>query len=320
MARPSKSGLDYFPFDVDFFEDEKIEAIFVEFGIKGEITVVKLLCAIYRNGYFILWNDRLKIKLLKNLPGVSSELLELIVKRLVKWEFFNENLFNSAAILTSTGIQKRFFSVTKRRKQNEEFPYLLINVCNNPINVDNNNENADNNATKESKGKEEEYIPPIIPQGGMRDSDDSMIQIEQKLKSREAELLAKEQKLLKREAALKNQLSNKLPDISFVSDDFKDVFSSWLEYKREKKESYKSNKALEACYKKLLELSNNNPDTARLIVEQSMASNWSGIFELRNGNNGKGAFSSSTTGKSIAGSAENRQSGETPQKDYSQRF
>lgn len=167
---------------------------------------------------------------------------------------------------------------------------------------------------------EEEYIPPIIPQGGMSEPDNSLIEREQELKSREAELLAKEQELLKREAALKNQLSNKLPDISFVSDDFKDVFSSWLEYKREKKESYKSNKALEACYKKLLELSNNNPDTARLIVEQSMASNWSGIFELRNGNNGKGAFSSSTAGKAITGSAENRQSGETPQKDYSQRF
>lgn len=169
---------------------------------------------------------------------------------------------------------------------------------------------------------EEEYIPPITPQGGMSEPDNSLIEIEQELKSREAKLLAKEQELLKREAALKNQLSNKLPDISFVSDDFKDVFSSWLEYKREKKESYKSNKALEACYKKLLELSNNNPDIARLIVEQSMASNWSGIFELRNGNNGKGAFI--PNGSSAAGQVikptENRQSGETPQKDYSQRF
>lgn len=169
---------------------------------------------------------------------------------------------------------------------------------------------------------EEEYIPPITPQGGVSEPDNSLIEIEQELKSREAKLLAKEQELLRREAALKNQLSNKLPDISFVSDDFKDVFSSWLEYKREKKESYKSNKALEACYKKLLELSNNNPDIARLIVEQSMASNWSGIFELRNGNNGKGAFS--PNGSSAAGQVikptENRQSGETPQKDYSARF
>lgn len=165
---------------------------------------------------------------------------------------------------------------------------------------------------------EEEYIPPITPQGGMSEPDNSLIEIEQELKSREAKLLAKEQELLKREAVLKNQLSNKLPDISFVSDDFKDVFSSWLEYKREKKESYKSNKALEACYKKLLELSNNNPDIARLIVEQSMASNWSGIFELRNGNNGNGAFSPKSG--QVIKPTENRQSSETPQKDYSQRF
>ena len=53
MARPNKTGLDYFPFDIDFFDDEKIMAISGEFGIKGEITTVKLLCAIYRNGYFI---------------------------------------------------------------------------------------------------------------------------------------------------------------------------------------------------------------------------------------------------------------------------
>ena len=34
MARPRKTGLDYFPFDVDFFEDEKIVAIAGEFGLK----------------------------------------------------------------------------------------------------------------------------------------------------------------------------------------------------------------------------------------------------------------------------------------------
>ena len=71
-GRPKKKGLDYFPFAVDFFDDEKIGAISGEFGIKGEITTVKLLCAIYRNGYFILWNDLLKFKLLRNLPGISS--------------------------------------------------------------------------------------------------------------------------------------------------------------------------------------------------------------------------------------------------------
>lgn len=131
MARPNKQGLDYFPFDIDFFDDEKIEAISGEFGIKGEITAIKLLCAIYRNGYFILWNEMLKMKLLHNLPGVSSDLLDQIISRLVKWGFFEKSLFDSDRILTSRGIQERYFSAIKRRKNEVEMPYLLINVCNN---------------------------------------------------------------------------------------------------------------------------------------------------------------------------------------------
>lgn len=166
MPRPIKTGLDYFPFDVDFFQDEKIEAIFVEFGIKGEITAVKLLCAIYRNGYFILWNDRLKIKLLRDLPGVSSELLEQIVNRLCKWGFFDNTLFTSVKVLTSPGIQKRFFSVTKRRQKNEDYPYLLLEhtKCNNPVSVC-------NKYTKESKVNNPLYIPPLQNDGKEAESD-----------------------------------------------------------------------------------------------------------------------------------------------------
>ena len=180
MPRPIKTGLDYFPFDVDFFQDEKIEAIFVEFGIKGEITAVKLLCAIYRNGYFILWNDRLKIKLLRDLPGVSSELLEQIVNRLCKWGFFDNTLFTSVKVLTSPGIQKRFFSVTKRRQKNEDYPYLLlehtkcnnpVSVCNNPVSVCNNPVSVCNKYTKESKVNNPLYIPPLQNDGKEAESD-----------------------------------------------------------------------------------------------------------------------------------------------------
>lgn len=132
MARPIKNGLDYFPLDVDFFEDEKIEAISGEFGLKGEIATIKLLCAIYRNGYFILWDELLKMKLLKNLPGISPELLDRIVYRLVLWGFFDKNLFDSVKVLTSKGIQDRFFCATKRRKSSsKDDQYLLIDVDNN---------------------------------------------------------------------------------------------------------------------------------------------------------------------------------------------
>lgn len=152
MARPQKKGLDYFPFDCDFFNDEKIEAISGEFGIKGEITVVKLLCAIYKNGYFIQWSELYKMKLLKSLPGISPDLLDQIIKRLVLWGFFDKDLFDSASILTSKGIQVRYFEATKRRLSNNDFPYILINVNNNSVNVNNNSINVD--ISTQSKVKE----------------------------------------------------------------------------------------------------------------------------------------------------------------------
>lgn len=158
MARPNKQGLDYFPFDIDFFDDEKIEAISGEFGIKGEITAIKLLCAIYRNGYFILWNEMLKMKLLHNLPGVSPDLLDQIISRLVKWGFFEKSLFDSDRILTSRGIQERYFSAIKRRKNDEKPPYLLVNVCNNPS-------GKELMHTKTTQRKEKENKEEISPYG-----------------------------------------------------------------------------------------------------------------------------------------------------------
>ena len=154
MARPNKMGLDYFPFDIDFFEDEKIVAISGEFGIKGEIVAIKLLCAIYKNGYFILWNDLMKFKLLKNLPGVSSELLDSIMNRLVLWGFFDKDLFDSMGVLTSAGIQEVFSSDDGDVSSDTVNVYNNgVNVCNNPLTAD---INVCKNTTKKRKGNNKE--------------------------------------------------------------------------------------------------------------------------------------------------------------------
>ncbi len=80
----------------------------------------------------------------------------------------------------------------------------------------------------------------------------------------------------------KEKNNNITPIIPFeVAPEFQPAFSLWLEYKKEKKQSYKGEKSLKAIYKRLLTLSGNNPDVAMAIVEQSMANNWAGLFALK---------------------------------------
>ena len=110
---------------------------------------------------------------------------------------------------------------------------------------------------------------------------------EQELRNLESLLKAKEEELAKREAALKAKYGGTPPNLDFVSEGFKSTFQLWLDYKRERKEIYKSEKSLKIAYNQLVKLSGNNPDTAKLIVEQSIASNWQGLFELKNKNHNK---------------------------------
>lgn len=76
----------------------------------------------------------------------------------------------------------------------------------------------------------------------------------------------------------KKQKKKKDIDLTFVDDNYKNLFLDWLEYKNNRHESYKSEKSLKACYNKLLNMSENNPKIAKDIVDNSMANNYAGLF------------------------------------------
>lgn len=61
----------------------------------------------------------------------------------------------------------------------------------------------------------------------------------------------------------------------------KEALDIWLAYKKEKRQTYKP-RGLEALKKKLLQLSNGNPEYAKVIVEYSMGNNYTGLFAPRN--------------------------------------
>lgn len=56
-----------------------------------------------------------------------------------------------------------------------------------------------------------------------------------------------------------------------------EALEMWLAYKKEKRQTYKP-RGLEALKKKLLQLSNGNPEYAKEIVEYSMGNNYTGLF------------------------------------------
>jgi hypothetical protein len=124
MARPQKIGLEYFSLDVDIFDDEKVVPISSEFGAKGECVMIRVLCAIYRNGYFAECSEAFKFKIAKQ-ANVSHSLVSEVISGLVKWGFFDKTVFDSFGILTSNGIQKRWKEATRKRVPQNDLDFWI---------------------------------------------------------------------------------------------------------------------------------------------------------------------------------------------------
>lgn len=73
-------------------------------------------------------------------------------------------------------------------------------------------------------------------------------------------------------------------DMSIVAPNMVEPVEVWLAYKKEKGQSYKPT-GFKTFYKNLCKYSNNDHDTAMLIIELSMQNNYAGIFPLKNNNN-----------------------------------
>ena len=73
----------------------------------------------------------------------------------------------------------------------------------------------------------------------------------------------------------------KIIDLSFLQKDFIPIVEKWLLYKKEKKQENKGQTSINTFCKKLIEYSNGDAIIAEAIIEQSIANNWAGIFELK---------------------------------------
>lgn len=169
------NGINYFPLNVHL--DDKFELIEAEFGLKGFAIVVKLFQKIYgQQGYYCEWTEDVALLFGKNV-GLGGDAVSEIVRAAIKRGIFDSELYDKYQILTSRGIQERYFEAVSRRKEVEvRKEYLLIKVDQIYKNVRILNENVNNSSknvniseqkkVEESKVKEkrvEERKLPRLP-------------------------------------------------------------------------------------------------------------------------------------------------------------
>jgi hypothetical protein len=150
MARPTKTGVDYFPLDVNM--DTKFELIEAKHGIIGFGILIKLFQKIYSEGYYIEWSEEMSLLFSKR-NNVDINSINAIIMDAIKYNIFNKQLFDQEKILTSKGIQRRFIDIIKRRKTDiSKLKHIIVDI--NSINADNNSINDSYKYTKKSKVKE----------------------------------------------------------------------------------------------------------------------------------------------------------------------
>lgn len=173
MPRPQKAGIDYFPLDVNFFSaDNRIKILKARFGADGITIFIYLLCEIYRAGYFMRFDEDALFVVSDDL-SMSSDKVKQVLNFLLERSLFDNILFQSDKVLTSTGIQRRFqLAVKERAKKNpieikdfwllsndETEPFIKVNRSLNNSqkskgNSGNNQSNSQEISLKESKVKE----------------------------------------------------------------------------------------------------------------------------------------------------------------------
>lgn len=124
----AKSGIDYFPLDVTL--NAKFELIEAEFGLTGFGVVVHLLQEIYgKSGYYIEWTEEVALLFARKV-GLGGSVVSEIIEASIRRGMFDKEKYDKYHVLTSKGIQERYFEAVSRRKTLEvDYNILLVDVA-----------------------------------------------------------------------------------------------------------------------------------------------------------------------------------------------
>ena len=86
-------GIPYFPTPANFFDEEVMELLEAKFGVLASYMVMRLLCKIYKEGYYISWGKEQNLIFVRKVGGgIKEDMMEKIVDLLLEKGFFQRNL------------------------------------------------------------------------------------------------------------------------------------------------------------------------------------------------------------------------------------
>lgn len=181
MARTKKMGNAYFSLDVDFFSDKKIKILKARYGADGIAVYLYLLCEIYKNGYYLELDSDYEFILSDDL-NMNCDKVKQVLAFLLERSMFDKQLFQSDAVLTSAGIQRRYQLMVKSRavknpvmaerywllSEGETAAFIKVNPFlnksgNNGDNSEKKEENSEKNGVKEKEKKLKDFIYTAAP-------------------------------------------------------------------------------------------------------------------------------------------------------------
>lgn len=98
--------------------------------------------------------------------------------------------------------------------------------------------------------------------------------------SKQEDVKQEEKEEIDKSISKKKTAYNANADLSYVDAPYAAIWQEWLDYKKEIKKQYKTQRGAESQYKVLIKYANNNPILANAIVKISIEHSWDGIFPL----------------------------------------
>ena len=122
MARISKPGLDYFPLDVNFFQDRKVRRISNRHHAAGIAALTSLLCLIYKEkGFYVAWNQDTLFDISQEVCCEEEE-MQAIIDDCLSVGLFDTYIYNEYGILTSQAIQEQYHKIITDSRRKYKLP------------------------------------------------------------------------------------------------------------------------------------------------------------------------------------------------------